>query len=139
MLSAFGMQQITCCVVDIGATKLTVSCVEEGETIPGTLQEKYFGSDEVNHIIGECFAIAPCKEIPEPWFDFPYKFRMEHSHHWRLIEQFKQEVCGFFLPESENQIIRVAAFDIESDEKATVLPFNYCVLSIITPFAYFLP
>lgn len=48
-------------------------------------------------------------------------------------------MCGFFLPESEDQIIRTGIFDVKGDEKAKAIPFNYCVLSIITPFVYFLP
>ena len=33
VLAGFGMQSITSCVVDIGATKTSVICVEEGEIL----------------------------------------------------------------------------------------------------------
>jgi len=51
VLAAYGAGQNLCCVVDIGADKLSVCCVEDGSIIKNTLFRKNFGSRDIDFML----------------------------------------------------------------------------------------
>ena len=48
VLATFGAALPYACVVDLGAQKINVCCVDDGTVLPGTLIRKNFGGDDLN-------------------------------------------------------------------------------------------
>ena len=51
ILACFGTAMTQACVVDIGAEKTNVCCVDEGLVLPNTLIRKYFGGLDVDYFL----------------------------------------------------------------------------------------
>lgn len=51
VLATFGACQSIACVVDIGHTHITISCVDEGIVVTNSCIKKHFGGEDVNHVL----------------------------------------------------------------------------------------
>ena len=50
-MATFAMALPTACVVDIGSTKTTVCCIEEGIIINKSVIRKHFGGDDMTTLL----------------------------------------------------------------------------------------
>eukprot|EP00347_Sterkiella_histriomuscorum_P001948 403370052 len=50
IMSSYAMALPSACVVDIGSTKTSVCCIDEGLILPKTLMRKHYGGDDVDQI-----------------------------------------------------------------------------------------
>lgn len=51
VMTTYAMALPSACVVDIGSTKITVSCVDEGLLVPKTIIRKHYGGDDITEIL----------------------------------------------------------------------------------------
>lgn len=51
IMATFAMAMSTACVVDIGGSKISVCCIDEGLMIPKSIQRKHYGGDELNEML----------------------------------------------------------------------------------------
>jgi actin-related protein 8 len=51
IMSTYAMAMPSACVVDIGATKICISCVDEGVLMPKTIIRKHFGGDDISELL----------------------------------------------------------------------------------------
>lgn len=48
VLATYSMALPSACIVDIGATKVNVCCVDEGIITPKSLKRKHYGGDDIS-------------------------------------------------------------------------------------------
>ncbi|KAH8929385.1 actin-like ATPase domain-containing protein [Atractiella rhizophila] len=84
LCAAFGAGLTTACVVDVGAKKTSISCVEEGLVLPETRNCLAFGGDDIT----ELFLKLLIK------LEFPYKnVDLNRAYDWKMLEGLKEQVC----------------------------------------------
>lgn len=50
IMSTYAMALPSACVVDVGSSKISVCCIDEGLMMPKTLMRKHYGGDDVDEI-----------------------------------------------------------------------------------------
>jgi actin-related protein 8 len=51
VMATYAMAVQTGCVVDIGAQKISVVCVDDGQILPRTIIRKHYGGDDINQLL----------------------------------------------------------------------------------------
>ncbi len=51
VMSTFAMALPSSCVVDIGSTKISVCCIDEGLIIPKSIIRRHFGGDDITELL----------------------------------------------------------------------------------------
>lgn len=51
VMATFAMALSSACVVDIGSSKISVCCIDEGILVPKSLQRKHYGGDDINDLL----------------------------------------------------------------------------------------
>ncbi|POW10884.1 hypothetical protein PSHT_08572 [Puccinia striiformis] len=83
LCACFGAGLGTACVVDIGATKTSVSCVEEGWVLPETRIQLAIGGDDITTVLAEMLRRQ----------NFPYKdLNLNCTWEWQMIEKLKEDM-----------------------------------------------
>ncbi|KAJ7180728.1 hypothetical protein C8R46DRAFT_1070410 [Mycena filopes] len=91
LAAAYGAGLSNACVVDIGAVKTSVSCVDEGLIIPETRLNLNMGGDDITE-----FLYVLLERI-----NFPYRdIDLARWYDWSVIEDLKARLCSL----SENDV-----------------------------------
>jgi actin-related protein 8 len=113
VMSTFGAAMQSSCVVDIGSSKISVCCTDEGMIIEESLIRKNFGGDDITTLMYMILSrksgtIANIHSHGRINFPIDY-FDINNPYHFRLIEKLKEQECEFpsiqnpssqFLPKS---------------------------------------
>ena len=51
VMATYAMAAATACVVDIGSTKMSVCCVDDGVIMSKTIIKKHFGGDDITELM----------------------------------------------------------------------------------------
>ena len=51
VMSTYAMALPSACIVDIGSTKISVCCVDEGLIVPKSIIRKHFGGSDIDEIL----------------------------------------------------------------------------------------
>lgn len=51
IMATYAMAMSTACIVDVGSSKISVCCIDEGLMIPKSIQRKHYGGDELNEVL----------------------------------------------------------------------------------------
>lgn len=96
VMSCFGAALQSTCVLDIGADKISVCCVDEGIILEETLIRKNFGCDDLTKLLYLSLKRKNAKNY------FPYdhlllsdKKNYNQAYHYRIIENLKEAECEF--------------------------------------------
>ncbi|TIB16037.1 hypothetical protein E3P77_03516 [Wallemia ichthyophaga] len=82
--TAFGCGLSSACVVDIGAQKTSIACVEEGVVIPESRMELAYGGDDITLFFHQLLIDAV----------FPYQpTNMADAGDWNIFENLKERAC----------------------------------------------
>ncbi|KNC79347.1 hypothetical protein SARC_08253 [Sphaeroforma arctica JP610] len=91
--ATFGAGLSHACVVDVGASKISVSCIEEGMSIPETRVSLRYGGDDVTRELK-----ARLTKVK-----FPYKeLDLNNTLDWRMMSSIKEGHCHLVPKESLN-------------------------------------
>ncbi|EGG08152.1 uncharacterized protein MELLADRAFT_35076 [Melampsora larici-populina 98AG31] len=83
LCACFGAGLGTACVIDIGATKTSVSCVEEGWVLPETRLQMAYGGDDITFVLSEMLRRQK----------FPYKdLNLNRTWDWQMMERLKEDM-----------------------------------------------
>ncbi|KZV74529.1 actin-like ATPase domain-containing protein [Peniophora sp. CONT] len=84
LAATYGAGLSTACVVNIGATSVSIACVEDGMVVPETRLHLGFGGDSVTEFLHHLLEKV----------DFPYKdLDLSRSYDWRVMEELKIKLC----------------------------------------------
>ncbi|KAK7025245.1 actin-related protein 8 [Favolaschia claudopus] len=84
LAATFGAGLSNACVVDIGAVKTSVACVDEGLIIPDTRLNLSMGGDDITE-----FLYVLLQRI-----HFPYRdINLARSYDWSVMEDLKSRIC----------------------------------------------
>lgn len=87
-LTSFGSALTLGCIVDIGATKTTVCCIDEGFTIRESILQRNFGGDDVTHLFYHVLNYTVKKRsLPK------LELNISSIYHKRIVEKLKEEYC----------------------------------------------
>ena len=110
--TTFGVASPIACIVDIGSSKVNISCVDEGYTIQETLIRRNYGGDDINSLLEYQFmsyyhsvnsnSVEYDKERVFPIDEINTK---ELYYHKRIIEKLKEDVVMF--PNLENPSVNI--------------------------------
>ncbi|CAE6403838.1 unnamed protein product [Rhizoctonia solani] len=85
LCAAFGAGLSTACVVDIGAVKTSIACVDEGQVVPDTRITLDLGGDDITE-----YLYYLLKEI-----NFPHKScQLTDSTDWTILTRLKKQICS---------------------------------------------
>jgi len=95
VLSTFGAALQTACVVDIGSTKVSVCCLEDGLIVENSLIRKNYGGDDIVTLL---YTTLSRKNTT---FFFPIEnFNLDNPYHFRILEKLKEAECE--IPSIQN-------------------------------------
>ncbi|CAE6451755.1 unnamed protein product [Rhizoctonia solani] len=85
LCAAFGAGLSTACVVDIGAVKTSIACVDEGQVVPDTRITLDLGGDDVTE-----YLYYLLKGI-----NFPHKnCQLSNTADWNILTRLKKQMCS---------------------------------------------
>ncbi|CUA74631.1 putative actin-related protein 8 [Schizosaccharomyces pombe 972h-] [Rhizoctonia solani] len=85
LCAAFGAGLSTACIVDIGASKTSIACVEEGQVVPDTRITLDLGGDDITE-----YLYYLLKEI-----NFPLKnCQLQEPTTWNIMTKLKKSMCS---------------------------------------------
>ena len=70
-------------VVDCGAQKISISCVEEGFLVPETKIKIPVGGDDITRLFSELLKLH----------EFPHEFDLKNPLDWKLLDELKERCC----------------------------------------------
>ncbi|KAL7414542.1 hypothetical protein BDY24DRAFT_361005 [Mrakia frigida] len=105
--ATFGAGLSSACVIDIGARKTTIACVEDGMVLPETRHTLSYGGDDITSFLAVLLRES----------HFPYKeLDLSRSYDWNLIEGLKERFCTL----SEAQVgVNLYDFFVRRPKKLT--------------------
>jgi actin-related protein 8 len=84
-MATYAMALPTAVVVDIGSTKTSVCCIEEGIIIAKSVIRKHFGGDDITHLFSRLI------QSDKSLHYFPFGIlNNDYHYHKQLIEQLKE-------------------------------------------------
>ena len=85
VMATFAMAMSTACVVDIGSSKISVCCIDEGLLLPKSIQRKHYGGDTINDVLYRLINRS------KPLHYFPrHQLYPEYHYHKMLLESIKE-------------------------------------------------
>ena len=97
VLSTFGAALQTACIVDVGSTKISVCCIEDGLIVENSLVRKNFGGDDITRLLYKTLSRR------NTTFYFPIEhFSIDNPYHFRILEKLKEFECE--LPNIQNPV-----------------------------------
>ncbi|PVG04564.1 actin-like ATPase domain-containing protein [Serendipita vermifera] len=86
--AGYGAQMSNACVVDVGALKTSITCIEDGLIVPDTRLTLNLGGDDIT----EVFYVLLQQSC------FPYKeMDLTHLYDWNLMQDLKHQYCTFII------------------------------------------
>ncbi|KAI8446698.1 hypothetical protein BY996DRAFT_6422092 [Phakopsora pachyrhizi] len=83
LCACFGAGLGTACVIDVGASKTSISCVEEGWVIPDSRLQLSIGGDDITVVLSGMLRKQ----------NFPYKeLDLNVTWEWQMMEQLKEDM-----------------------------------------------
>lgn len=79
----FGCGVSSAVVVDCGAQKVSISCIEEGFLIPESRLKLSIGGDEITRLFAELLRLH----------EFPHEFDLKKPMDWELLDELKERCC----------------------------------------------
>ena len=85
VMATFAMAMSSACVVDIGATKINICCIEDGLLVPKSIVRKHYGGDDLNEMLYRLINRNKALHY------FPrFSLQPEYHYHKILIEYIKE-------------------------------------------------
>ncbi|KAG8756654.1 actin-like protein arp8 [Ceratobasidium sp. 428] len=85
LCAAFGAGLSTACVVDIGAAKTSIACVDEGQVVPDTRITLDFGGDDITEYLYYLLKGIDC----------PYReCQLNRMYDWNIMTRLKKSICS---------------------------------------------
>ncbi|PWA00613.1 hypothetical protein BB558_003337 [Smittium angustum] len=107
VLVTFGAGISNACVIDVGAQKTTVSCVEDGICLPDTRINIKYGGDDITRFLSDLLN----RDL------FPYReLDLNRMYDWNLMNQLKERHITFNLSDVN---IRIYDFYVRAPKKHT--------------------
>lgn len=91
VMSTFGAAMQSSCVVDIGSSKTSVCCVDEGIILEDSLLRKNYGGDDITRLL---YMMMLRTSENKNSINMGY-FDMDNPYHYRIIEKLKENECEF--------------------------------------------
>ncbi|KDN40929.1 hypothetical protein RSAG8_07797, partial [Rhizoctonia solani AG-8 WAC10335] len=116
LCAAFGAGLSTACIVDIGAAKTSIACVEEGQVVPDTRITLDMGGDDITE-----YLYYLLKEI-----NFPLKgYQLQEPPTWNIMTKLKKLMCSLsetdvalnlyefhaYKPHRDTELLTVQVYD----------------------------
>ena len=132
-LSSFAYALQCSCVVDIGAQKASVCCVDEGAILPGTIIRRNFGGDDITYLLHRLLIRQSSLHY------FPDQtINIKDPYHFRQLEKLKEDEC--YMGKNVPDPVHTCKMWIhEKGKKTTVASFNASDSLAISPFGLFYP
>ena len=89
VMASYAMAAQTCCVVDIGSSKISVCCVDDGLILSKTIIKKHFGGDDVSELMYRLLKM----ENATHYFPKNVFHPLKYPYHCTLLEQIKEQYC----------------------------------------------
>ena len=137
VLSTFGAALQTACVVDIGATKVSVCCLEDGMIVENSLIRKNYGGDDVTRVL---FTTLSRKNTT---FYFPIEhFNVDNPYHFRILEKLKENECE--IPSIQNPVAQFVPknakiWQHKKNSNTKMLNVTLCEAIYTSPLGFFYP
>ncbi|KAG8718045.1 actin-like protein arp8 [Ceratobasidium sp. 394] len=85
LCAAFGAGLSTACVVDIGAVKTSIACVDEGQVVPDTRISLDFGGDDITEYLYYLLE----------GISWPYReCELNRMYDWNIMTRLKKMICS---------------------------------------------
>jgi actin-related protein 8 len=134
-MATFAMAMSTACVVDIGSSKISVCCIDEGLMIPKSIQRKHYGGNEVN----EMFIRLVNRSKGLHYFPRNLLFSGYH-YHKQIIEYLKENYTLTEMDVGETVktcIVRIKERINNRSRKVSQLQFNCSDSLLLAPQSLF--
>lgn len=97
VMSSFGAALQSACVLDIGADKVSVCCVDEGIILEDSLIRKNFGCDDLTKLFYLLLKRKNAKNFfpHEQIILSKYSNKTNQAYHYRIVEKLKESECEF--------------------------------------------
>jgi actin-related protein 8 len=137
VLSSFGAALQSACVVDVGSSKVSVCCLEDGLIVENSLIRKNFGGDDITKLLHKTLGRK------NSTFYFPIEnFNIENPYHFRILERMKEVECE--IPNIQNpqaQFIpkNVKIWQHRKNSNTKIINSTVCEAIYTSPLGLFYP
>jgi len=135
VLASFAYALNCACVVDIGAQKTNVCCVDDGAIIPGTILRRHMGGDDITLLLHRLLT----RNGENSLHYFPTKLiNISDQYHARILEKIKEDEC--YMGKNVPDPVKTCKIWIhEKNKKTTVAAFNVSDALVTSAFGLFYP
>lgn len=127
--ATFAAGAANACIVNIGAQKTTVACIDEGVCVPDSRLNMKYGGDDITRFFLEVLKLS----------HFPYRnINIEKCvSDWMLIEKLKEKYCT--LSEMDLSLDTATFYSFHPDVPTMQYTVKYYYESILAPLLLFYP
>lgn len=90
VMTTFGGAMQSACIVDVGGSKISICCVDDGMILEETMIRKNYGGDEQTKFLYMMLG----RKNAKCFFPIDY-FNINNSYHFRIFEKLKETECEF--------------------------------------------
>ncbi|EEB06568.1 actin-like protein Arp8 [Schizosaccharomyces japonicus yFS275] len=128
LCTSFGAGMSTACIVDVGAQRTSVSCVDEGVVIANSRINLHYGGDDLTILL---MKLLTRNQFPLPQLD------LSRPSDWSMAESIKTQYCT--VNEANCTVQLCEAYVREMHEPPRKLSFKVLDETMMTPMGYFRP
>ncbi|KAK7204141.1 hypothetical protein BZA70DRAFT_202289 [Myxozyma melibiosi] len=126
--ATFGAGISSACVVDIGAQKTSISCVDDGMCVVDSRVNIPFGGDDITLVLGKLLKLS----------QFPYReLNLVYQHDWALMEEIKSKFAT--ANDAEIAVQLYSFYQRTPGQPARKYSFKTFDEVMLAPMAYFFP
>jgi actin-related protein 8 len=133
VVTCFGSGVSSGCVVDIGAQKTRICCIDEGEIVPNSTVSLQYGGDDFTVLMTQMLQADKDHFFP---FD---EVSLCDTQHWLVLDQVKRDFCYYVLTPQ----YKVGVCDLtvrgSGGAPSTLHRFNISTVAVLTTLALFDP
>ena len=121
IMSSYAMGAQTACIVDIGSSKTSVCCVDDGVIINKTIIKKNFGGDDISELLYRLIKVRDALH----YFPRNIFYPIQYPYHMLQLEAFKEQFTVLQMNQTSKDYIKTIKLLLkEQDESKITRPIK---------------
>lgn len=121
IMSSYAMGAQTACIVDIGSSKTSVCCVDDGVIINKTIIKKNFGGDDISELL---YRLIKARDALH-YFPRNIFYPIQYPYHMLQLEAFKEQFTVLQMNQTSKDYIKTIKLLLkEQDESKITRPIK---------------
>lgn len=116
-MSTYAMAAQTACVIDIGSTKTTVCCVDDGIILNKSIIKKHYGGDDISELLYRLIKSRDAlHHFPSNIF-----FPMHYQYHRMHLEAFKEQFTMLQMSQNGKDLVKTIKLLLREQDRNSIV------------------